>query len=141
MDFARTCSLHGPGLPAHDLVGRRLVEVMASWFRHGDGDREGPLEVWLIGEDDAPISVTAGSDWCLIVDRAEPHDGWAFDDIVVDVTTIGRRTPLAAHLGERVTAACDERHPYTGRMAIELAFPTGGVRLDSWGGDLRIQAI
>ncbi|CAM5644550.1 hypothetical protein SAVIM338S_06360 [Streptomyces avidinii] len=35
----------------------------------------------------------------------------------------------------------EDHEPNTGRIALELSFPTGRVRCESWAGDLRLTAV
>lgn len=67
------CPPHGAGLRVESLVGRRLVEVVAAWQEVGGGEVVGPLDVWLIDDGGDSVHVTTGSDWCLIVEAAQPY--------------------------------------------------------------------
>ncbi|MET8412766.1 hypothetical protein ABZV34_32585 [Streptomyces sp. NPDC005195] len=133
------CPLHGGGAAAESLVGRRLVEVVASRHVCGGGDLAGPLDVWLIDDRGATFHVTTGSDGCLIVEESEPHTGYDMGDSGrVTVGAIGNETPFADHIGESILAVREEHEPNTGRVALELSFPRGRVRCESWAGDLRL---
>ncbi|MFF3981101.1 hypothetical protein [Streptomyces sp. NPDC001828] len=141
MEFEKVnqCPLHGSGVGAEPLVGRRLKEVFAAWLRSGDEEVQGPLDVWLIDGQGGSLHVTTGSDWCLIVESASPHEGYDMDCWGrVEVAPIGDRTPFAAHLGEEVLTVSEECEPKTGRIALEVTFASGRVRCGSWAGDLRL---
>ncbi|GGY61973.1 hypothetical protein [Streptomyces xanthochromogenes] len=136
---ANQCPSHGSGLRPELLVGRRLDEVFAAWHRSGDEEAQGPLDVWLIDGQGRSVHVTTGSDWCLIVESASPHerydmDGWRH----VEVAPIGDRTPFAAYLGEAVLAVSEEFEPKTGCITLEVTFASSRIRCDSWAGDLRL---
>lgn len=131
------CPLHGAGMDAQGLVGRRLGEVVGSWHVYGGGEPAGPLDVWLIDDRVASVWITTGSDWCLIVEESEPHAGYDMGDSgLVTVGSISGKTPLADHIGESVLAVREEHEPNTGRVALELSFPSGRLRCESWSGDL-----
>jgi hypothetical protein len=133
------CPLHGGGAAAQSLVGRPLAEVVASRHVYGGGDLAGPLDVWLIDDRGATVHVTTGSDGCLIVEESEPHTGYNMGDSGrVTVGAIGNETPFADHVGESILAVREEHEPNTGRVAMELSFPRGRVRCESWAGDLRL---
>ncbi|MEU9979446.1 hypothetical protein [Streptomyces sp. NPDC051014] len=133
------CPLHGGGAAAESLVGRLLAEVVASRHVYGGGDLAGPLDVWLIDDRSATVHVTTGSDGCLIVEESEPHSGYDMGDSGrVTVGAIGNETPFADHIGDSILAVREEHEPNTGRVALELSFPRGRVRCESWAGDLRL---
>ncbi|MEV4943840.1 hypothetical protein [Streptomyces zaomyceticus] len=136
------CPLHGGGPSAQSLVGRRLTGVVGSWHLYGGDGPVGPLGVWLIDDQKAAVHLTTGSDWCLIVEVSEPHVGYDMGDSgLITVETVDDRSPFAAHIGQSVVAMREGHEPNTGRMALELSFPTGRVRCESWGGDLRLTAV
>jgi hypothetical protein len=142
MEFEQpsVCALHSAGIAPRSLIGRRLVKVTASWFWYEAVQATEPLEVWLTDERQGSIRITTGSDWCLIVEASEPHEGYDMgEEGRVEVREGGGATPFASHIGERILSAREGFEPFTGRMALELTFPTGGVRCDSWAGDLRLQ--
>ncbi|MFJ8896945.1 hypothetical protein ACIRCZ_20370 [Leifsonia sp. NPDC102414] len=133
------CPLHGGGAAAQSLVGRLLAEVVASRHVCGDGDLAAPLDVWLIDDRGATVRVTTGPDGCLIVEKAEPHTGYDMGDSGrITVGAIGNETPFADYVGESILAVQEEHEPNTGRVALELSFPRGRVRCESWAGDLRL---
>ncbi|MCX5441316.1 hypothetical protein [Streptomyces sp. NBC_00063] len=135
----KQCPLHGSGAHPEVLVGRRLEEVFAAWYRIGDEKSEDPLDVWLIDSQGSPMHITTGSDWCLIVESSSPHEGYDMDRWGrVEVAAVGDRTPFAAHLGEDILAVREEFEPKTGRIALEVTFASGRVRSDSWAGNLRM---
>ncbi|MFD3680921.1 hypothetical protein [Streptomyces sp. NPDC058613] len=136
------CLLHGAGVSGQSLVGRRLAEAVGSWHLYGSDDPVGPLDVWLIDDRGASIHITTGSDWCLIVEVSEPHAGYDMGvSGLITVGAIGEKTPFADHLGESVLAVREDHEPNTGRMALEISFPTGRVRCESWAGDLRLTVV
>ncbi|MFJ4340193.1 hypothetical protein [Streptomyces sp. NPDC088915] len=129
-------------MSAQSLVGRRLAEVVGSWHLYGSATPAGPLDVWLIDDRGAATCLTTGSDWCLIVEASKPHADYDMGDSGrVIVGTIGEETPFADHVGENVLEAREEHVPNTGRVALELTFPTGRVRCESWAGDLRLTSV
>ncbi|MDX2705771.1 hypothetical protein PV350_23335 [Streptomyces sp. PA03-6a] len=129
-------------MSAQGLVGRRLAEVVGSWHLYGSGAPAGPLDVWLIDDRGGAFHLTTGSDWCLIVEASEPHAGHDTGDSGrVTVRAIGEETPFADHVGEDVLEVREEHVPNTGRVALELTFPTGRVRCESWAGDLRLTSV
>ncbi|WP_199549440.1 hypothetical protein [Streptomyces sp. N35] len=133
------CPLHGSGVRPEILVGRRLEEVFAAWYRSGDEEAGDPLDVWLIDGQGGSVHITTGSDWCLIAESASPHEGYDMDSWGrIEVAPVGDRTPFASHLGEDVLAVREEFEPRTGRVALEVSFASGRVRCDSWAGDLRL---
>ncbi|MEY9937010.1 hypothetical protein [Streptacidiphilus sp. MAP5-3] len=84
----------------------------------------------------------SGTDWCLVVDQAEPYEGYDMGDWGrIDVQLDSDETPFARHLGETVLATREEWEPITGRTALELDFESGTVRCESWAGDLRITPL
>ncbi|MQM24154.1 hypothetical protein [Glycomyces albidus] len=142
MEFEQpsACRLHGAGIAPQELVGRRLVSVTASWFRHECVQPAEPVEVWLTDERHESIRITTGSDWCLIVEASEPHRGYDMSEAGrVEVRESSCETPFGDHIGEPVLSAREDCEPFTGRMALDLTFPTGRVRCESWAGDLRLR--
>ncbi|MGW8760875.1 hypothetical protein ACWGN5_00040 [Streptomyces sp. NPDC055815] len=136
------CPLHGSGVSAQSLVGRPLAGVVGSWHWYGSDDPAGPLDVWLIDGRKAAVHITTGSDWCLIVEESEPHAGYGMGDSgLITVRAMDDEPPFGDHIGESVLAVREEHEPNTGRIAVELSFPTGRVRCDSWAGDLRLSAV
>ncbi|GAA1677443.1 hypothetical protein GCM10009830_25510 [Glycomyces endophyticus] len=137
---ASVCALHGRGIAPQRLIGRRLVKITASWFWYEGVQTTAPLEVWLTDECQQSIRITTGSDWCLIFEASEPHEGCDTGEFGrVEVREGGDATPFAGHIGERILATREGFEPFTGRISLDLTFPTGGVRCDSWAGDLRLQ--
>ncbi len=123
-------------------MGRRIAGVVGSWHISG-GDRVfGPVDVWLIDTRGQSVHITTGSDWCLIVEASDPYAGYdmgASGRIAVEA--ICDETPLAGHVGQGVLSVREEYEPHTGRIALELVFPTGRVRCESWDGDLRLSSL
>lgn len=141
MDHERPseCALHGAGLRVESLVGRRLVEVVAAWLVADGGETVGPLDVWLIDEGGDSVHVTTGSDWCLIVEAAQPHAGYDMGASGrVRVAAVGDGTPFAEYVGECVVGVREEHEPTTGRVVLEVVLPRGRVRCASWGGELQL---
>ncbi|MFE0686812.1 hypothetical protein ACWGNE_01010 [Streptomyces xiamenensis] len=119
------------------LVGFRLADVVGSHHEYGEHAPVGPLDVWLIGDFGVTVHVTTGSDGCLIVEETKPHTGYDMGAAGrVTVGMISRRAPFRDHIGESILAVQDEHSPNIGRVAMELSFPTGRVRCESWAGDL-----
>ncbi|MFD9687049.1 hypothetical protein ACFY2K_36890 [Kitasatospora sp. NPDC001309] len=136
------CPLHGPGIDPSSLVGIRLVGVLASWHIYDGHPGDGPVEVWLIDDRNGSTNIASGTDWCLMVESSGPEDGFDMGDWGrIDVLPVGDETPFAAHLGEAVLEVRQEWEPATGRVALELDFPSGSVRCESWSGDLRLLAV
>ncbi|KOX16691.1 hypothetical protein [Nocardiopsis sp. NRRL B-16309] len=133
------CPLHGRGGDPDALVGRRLDRVVTLWLVSEREPDAGPLDVWLVDDLDGSTRITAGSDWCLTVSAEAPGEGW-------DMGIWGRMerregaagTPFERHLGQRIEKVRERRDPATGRVALEIAFPTGSVHADTWKGDLRL---
>lgn len=128
----------------HGNAARALINtaqrIVASWHRHAKA-QSGPLDVWLIDSDGVATRLTTGSDWCLIVERATPYEGYdmgAGDR--VEVAPVKDETPFAAHLGETVLAVREEADAATGRLARDIIFNSGRVRCESWAGELRLSA-
>jgi hypothetical protein len=133
------CPLHGGGAVAQSLVGRLLTEIVASWHLYGGDNPAWPLDGWLLDDQGVTVHVTTGSDGCLIVEETKPHTGYDMGDSGrVTVRAIGNETPFADHIGESILAVREEHEPNTGRVALELSFPRGHVRCESWAGDLRL---
>ncbi|MFJ2193893.1 hypothetical protein ACIOJE_39100 [Kitasatospora sp. NPDC087861] len=136
------CPLHGPGIDPSSLVGSRLVQVLASWHTYDGRPGDGPVEVWLIDDRDRSTNIASGTDWCLMVESSGPDDGFDIGDRGrIDVLPVRDETAFAAHLGEPVIGVRQEWEPATGRVALELDFPSGSVRCESWSGDLRVLAV
>jgi hypothetical protein len=131
------CPPHGAGLRVESLVGRRLVEVVAAWQEVGGSEVVGPLDVWLIDDGGDSVHVTTGSDWCLIVEAAQPYGDYDLGASGrVRVGAVGDETPFAEYVGECVVGVREEHEPNTGRVALEPVFARGRVRCARWGGDL-----
>ncbi|MGC0311970.1 hypothetical protein QBC98_000415 [Kitasatospora acidiphila] len=136
------CPAHGPGVDPRSLVGRRLVRLAASWHVYEARRDVTPVELWLVDDHGVSTHVMSGTDWCLVVDQAEPYEGYDMGDWGrIDVQLDADETPFARHLGDTVLAAREEWEPLTGRTALELDFVSGTVRCESWAGDLRITAL
>ncbi|MGW2353330.1 hypothetical protein [Actinacidiphila glaucinigra] len=115
------------------------MNVVASWHVYGTDGPVGPLDVWLIDEGDRAIHITTGSDWCPVVETSEPYAGYDMGDSGhITVAALDGTTPFGRHIGESVLAAREDLEPQTGRVALELSFPSGRVRCESRAGDLRL---
>ncbi|MFE9425464.1 hypothetical protein ACFYNO_21140 [Kitasatospora sp. NPDC006697] len=132
------CPLHGAGTDPSLLVGVRLAQVIASQLVPADGDDEGPIDIWLIDEAGASTWITAGSDWCLIVETSSPGEGYALGAQGRVVVAPDCGTPFQRHLGERILSVEERWEPKTGRIGLLIEFESGGVLCDVWAGDLRI---
>ncbi|ARF77926.1 hypothetical protein ACIG0C_31230 [Kitasatospora aureofaciens] len=107
-----SCRAHGPGLDCAALVGRRSVRL------------------------------ASGTDRCLMVDAEPPYEGYDMGDWGrIEVLPADTGSAFDAHLGEPVLAIRDECEQMTGRMALELDFPSGTVRCESYGGELIVRAV
>lgn len=141
MESARLneCPLHGAGLSPDHLVGQRLEGIVASWHRQDGEASSCPLDVWLIDGNGIATRVTAGSDWCLIVERSAPYEGFDMEGAGrVEVAPVHDETPFTAHLGETVLAVREEADAVTGRLALDITFESGRLRCQSWAGELRL---
>ncbi|MFH8804863.1 hypothetical protein ACH4F6_35765 [Streptomyces sp. NPDC017936] len=139
LERLKGCPVHGVGVCPDYLVGRRLERVVASWHLYGMDAPDGPLDVWLIDSEEVATHVTAGSDWCLIVESSAPFEEYDMAELGrVQVAPVSDETPFADHLGETVLAVREEGDPDSGRLALEITFDSGRVRCDVWSGDLRL---
>ncbi|WP_306324572.1 hypothetical protein [Streptomyces venezuelae] len=97
--------------------------------------------MWLIDSEAVATHITAGSDWCLIVETSDPFGGYDMAESGrVEVAPISGETPFAHHLGETVLAVSEERVPGAGRIALEITFDSGLVRCETWSGNLRMSS-
>lgn len=136
------CRLHGPGTDPARLVGRRLVGVVTARHRFEGVLGDDPVDVWLVDDRGESTLVTAGSDWCLVVEASPPGEDYDTGEHgSVEVRPGADATPFARHVGEEFLAVREEHHPLTGRTALEVGFASGAVRCWSWGGDLRLGAV
>ncbi|MFG3339732.1 hypothetical protein [Glycomyces sp. NPDC048151] len=139
---ADACPLHGAGLAPQALIGRRLTKVVAAWHWQDPDQRSGPVDVWLIDDGEGCVRITTGSDWCLIVEASEPYGGYDMGGLGrVTVEQDAAETPLADIIGYRVLHAQEDFEPLTGRIALDLTFPTGRVRCESHAGELRLRRL
>ncbi|MFF8729514.1 hypothetical protein ACF073_23905 [Streptomyces sp. NPDC015171] len=77
-----------------------------------------------------------------MVDSSRPDDGVDMGDWGrIDVLPVRDETPLTPHLGEVLLGVRQEWEPTTGHVALELDFPSGSVRCESWSGDLRVLTV
>jgi hypothetical protein len=138
-DTPPECGLHGAGVDPRRLVGRRLERVIAAWYSFGSETSPDPLDVWLVDDRGGHTHIATGSDWCLIVEESPPHEGYDMQECGrVEVRPIAGETPFARHLGAEVLSVGEEHDPLTGRMGLDLVFPSGRVRCRSWAGRLRL---
>lgn len=116
-------------------MGRRLAGVVGSCLSYGSDDPAGPFDVWLIDDQRAAVHIMTGSDWCLIVESSEPHASYDMGDSgLITVEAMGDRTLFANQIGKRVPVVREEHEPDAGCIALELSFPAGGLRCESWAG-------
>lgn len=135
------CPAHGAGSDPRLLVGVRFRQLVASRHVIDEQVNGGPVDLWLIDDTGACTHVTAGSDWCLIVEASAPLDGY-------DMGTLGRievsgdiATPFASHVGEQVLVVRQAWAPKTGRIGLVIEFESGAVRCESRAGELRLHAV
>ncbi|MEV7612790.1 hypothetical protein [Streptomyces sp. NPDC089799] len=135
------CPLHGAGTDPTRLVGRAIRRIVASWHITDDGERsEAPLDIWLIDSEGESTLITTGSDWCLIVESAEPDEPYDMGEwgSVVVGEDLGDH-PFLRHLGDTVATVAEFADPVGGRTLLEIGFADGDrVRADCWQGDLRL---
>ena len=132
---------HGPGIDPACLIGRRLVQLVASWHVYEGRRSDTPVDVWLLDDQGASTHITSGTDWCLVVETSLPYEGYDMGDWGrIDVLPVRDETPLAGYVGESVLGVREGWEPLTGRMALDMDFTSGSVRCESWSGDLRIVA-
>ncbi|MEU7554006.1 hypothetical protein AB0B01_16950 [Streptomyces sp. NPDC044571] len=134
------CPLHGAGTDPTRLVGRTISRIVASWHVYEGERSEAPLDVWLIDSEGESTRISTGSDRCLIVESAAPHQPydmgeWGRIEVGEDLGD----HPFLRHLGETVATVTEFAAPDTGRTRLEIGFPDGDrVRADCWEGDLRL---
>ncbi|MEV8039008.1 hypothetical protein [Streptomyces sp. NPDC086182] len=120
------------------LVGRRLERVIVSRHLHDAEAPPDPLDVWLIDSNEVATHITTGSDWCLIVEASDPYEGYDMAEHGrIEVGPVSDETPFADHLGETVLVVREEGSD-SGRLALEITFPSGRVRCEMRAGDLRL---
>ncbi len=119
-----------------------MVRLAASWHVYEGRRDDTPVDLWLIDDLGVHVHVRTGADWCLVVDHSVPYESY---DMAawgrIDVQTDSDETAFARHRGDTVLAVREQGDPVTGRMALELDFASGGVRCESWGGDLRVTVV
>ncbi|AXE22500.1 hypothetical protein C0216_02765 [Streptomyces globosus] len=134
------CPLHGAGTDPARLVGRTIRRIVASWHVCEGERSEAPLDVWLIDSEGDSTRISTGSDRCLIVESAAPHEPydmgeWGRIDVGED---LGDHA-LLPHVGANVAGVAEFAAPGAGRARLELSFDDGArVRADCWHGDLRL---
>ncbi|MET8752652.1 hypothetical protein ACFXPI_37925 [Streptomyces sp. NPDC059104] len=134
------CPLHGAGTDPTRLVGREISRVVASWHICEGERSEAPLDVWLIDSDGGSTRITTGSDRCLIVESATPHEPydmgeWGRIEVGEDLGD----HPFLRHLGQTVASVAEFAVPEQGRTHLEIVFEDGHrVRADCYEGDLRL---
>lgn len=134
------CPLHGAGTDPTRLVGREISRVVASWHICEGERSEAPLDVWLIDSDGESTRITTGSDRCLIVESAAPHEPydmgeWGRIEVGEDLGD----HPFLRHLGQTVASVAEFALPEQGRTHLEIVFTDGHrVRADCYEGDLRL---
>ncbi|WP_223837824.1 hypothetical protein [Streptomyces venezuelae] len=121
-------------------MGRSIRRIVASWHLY-DGERsEAPLDIWLTDSEGESTRISTGSDGCLIVECAEPHEPYDMGEWGrIEVGEDLGEHPFLRHLGDIVTAVAEFADPATGRTLLEVGFADGDrVRADCWEGDLRL---
>ncbi|MFC7220764.1 hypothetical protein ACFQLX_21765 [Streptomyces polyrhachis] len=127
-------------LPATDLIGKRLVQVTASWHHYSD-DEPTLLHLWLHLEGLGPVLFhTPGIGLSLRVDQ--PHGPYAmaeYGNVSVVIDSPG--LPLTRFIGQPVRSVReigynDGRVDFT--AGLTLHFPGGSVRLLGLDDDLVI---
>jgi hypothetical protein len=99
-----------------------------------------PADLWLVDDRGGTTRLASGTDWCLVVASDPPYDSYDMGDWGrIEVGPADTDTPFARHLGEPVLAVREEHEPRTGRMALELDFPGGTVRCESYAGELIVR--
>ncbi|MER5730537.1 hypothetical protein ABT084_19765 [Streptomyces sp. NPDC002138] len=134
------CPLHGAGTDPTRLVGRAISSVVASWHVYEGERSEAPLDVWLLDSEGESTRITTGSDWCLIVESARPHEPYDMGEWGrIEVGDDLGDHPFLRHLGDTVATVAEFAVPQTGRTHLEIGFADGDrVRADCWEGDLRL---
>ncbi|MFF2147418.1 hypothetical protein [Kitasatospora sp. NPDC058190] len=136
------CRAHGPGLDPADLVGRTLTRIVAAWHVYEGRLDPIPADLWLIDDRGEATRLASGTDWCLEVEASAPYEGYDMGEWGrIEVGPADAETAFARHLGRPVLAAREEHEPTTGRMALELDFPDGTVRCESYAGELIVRAV
>lgn len=133
------CPLHGAGSDPLSLVGVRLAQVISSQLVPTDDEVNEQIDIWLIDEAGASTWITAGSDWCLIVEASSPGEGYDLGTQGRVVVAPDHETLFQRHLGERVFSVQERWEPRTGRIGLLIEFESGGVVCDTWAGDLRLR--
>ncbi|MFD7631822.1 hypothetical protein ACFV7Q_38450 [Streptomyces sp. NPDC059851] len=138
------CPRHGAGTDPTRLVGRTISRIVASWHVYEGERSEVPLDVWLIDSEGDSTRISTGSDGCLIVESAAPHEPydmgeWGRIEVGDD---LGEHLFLR-HLGDTVARVSECVSPGIGRTHLEIGFGDGDVdgdrvRADCWMGDLRL---
>ncbi|MCY9787242.1 hypothetical protein KIK06_25505 [Nocardiopsis sp. EMB25] len=122
------------------LVGRRLDGLFAAWWVADDQRPQGPIDVWLVGEQGVPTHLTTAADWRLVVVEEHPYGDYDMDGLGrVEVLPTAEGTPFARHVGQAVTAVHQDWDPDHGLTGLAIEFPDGTVHADSWDGDLRLR--
>ncbi len=134
------CPRHGAGTDPTSLVGRTISRIVASWHVYEGERSEAPLDVWLVDSEGDCTRISTGSDGCLIVESAPPHEPhdmgeWGRIEVGEDLGD----HPFLRHLGDTVARVAESAAPGTGRTQLEIGFGDGDrVRADCWEGDLRL---
>ncbi|MCD0484589.1 hypothetical protein LO771_19865 [Streptacidiphilus sp. ASG 303] len=124
------------------LVGRRLHGVVAAWHVFEGVKDHQPIDVWLFLDVGGPVEIGVASDWRLTLDASQPYEPYDMQECgVVEVRPLSGHFPLAKHRGEEIQDVGEDIHPLAGRMRMDLRFASGAVRFESYGGELRVQAV
>jgi hypothetical protein len=111
--------------------------VIASRLVSAEGEKGGPIDVWLIDGAGVSTWITTGSDWCLIVEASSPTKGYDLGAPGRVEVAPGRGTPFERHVGERIVSVQEQWEPGTGRVGLQIEFELG-VACDAGAGDLRL---
>jgi hypothetical protein len=130
-------------LVSEELVGARLLKVVAAWHVFDAVRSPTPVDLWLVLDSVGLVRVDVAADWRLRIDRQQLYAHYDMQDwgrIEIDAPDVG--FPLSEHVGSRILHAEAEYESAHGqRMGLMLEFDSGGVRTHSWGGALLVEAI
>lgn len=126
-----------------DLIGARLLKVIAAWHVVDSVRSQVLTEVWLVFDSVGLIRAEVASDWQLRIDRQRIHGPYDMQDLGrIEIDTPGDALPLSEHVGSRVVSVEAEHESTFGQlMGLKMRFDSGTIRLRSWGGDLRVEAL
>lgn len=130
-------------LAPEDLVGARLLKVVAAWHVFDAAMSPTPVDLWLVLDSVGLVRIDIATDWRLRIDRQQLYDSYDMQDWGrIDIDTPGNGFPLSEHVGSRILSAeAEYESTYGQRRGLTLAFDSGGVRLHSWDGELLVETI